>query len=130
MENPVEPPTDDIDIKERMDELRRRKEICVKECSALSKELTDLETIEKKKEIIDIMLSPDKKLIDLLIYRILDPSPDWKSKIDTLINISNSMEGKNILLGGSYFEALFQLAIAIGEMPQFKKVKQFYERTK
>lgn len=129
MENPVEPPTDDIDIKERMDELRRRKEICVKECSALSKELTDLETIEKKKEIIDIMLSPDKKLIDLLIYRILDPSPDWKSKIDTLIRISNSMEGENILRGGSYFEALFQLAIAIGEMPQFKKVKQFYDIT-
>ena len=127
MENPVEPYTDDIDIKDRIDELRRLKEICMKECSALSKELTDLETIETKKEIIDIMMTTEDKLIDLLVKRVLDPSPDWKRKIDTLINISNSMKGKNTLLGGSYFEALFQLAIAIGEMPQFKNVKQFYD---
>jgi hypothetical protein len=114
------------DIPDRMEELRKRKETCMKECSAITKELADLEEFEQKNEIANISLSPDKKLIDLLVHRILDPSPDWKSKIDTLIRIPNSMKG-DALKGGSYFEALFQLAIAIGEMPQFKSVKQFYD---
>lgn len=112
-----------------MEELRRRKEECMKECSAISKELTDLEEYQQKQTIANISLSPDEKLIDFLIKRILDPSSEWKTKIDTLIHIPNSMKGEGFIRGGSYFEALFQIAIAIGEMPQFRKVKQFYDIT-
>jgi hypothetical protein len=128
MENPVEAPTVlETDIKERMDELRRRKEICVKECSALSKELTDLEIFEKHKKIDGITLTSDKKLVDLLVERILDPLPDWKTKIDTLIDIPNGGEEHgDYIRGGSYFEALFQIAVAIG-ITKFGKVKKFYD---
>ena len=112
---------------DRTEDLLKQKELCMAECAAISKKLADLEEFEKKNEISNISLSSDKKLIDLLIYRILDPSPDWKSKIDTLVRIPNSMKGRDLLRGGSYFEALFQLAIAIGEMPQFRKVAQFYD---
>lgn len=112
-----------------MDELLKRKEECMKECAAMSKELADLEEYQQKQSIANISLSPDEKLIDFLIKRILDPSPDWKVKIDTLIHIPNSMKGEGFIRGGSYFEALFQIVIAIGEMPQFRKVKQFYDIT-
>jgi hypothetical protein len=127
MENPVVAPTVlENDIKERMDELRRRKEVCMKECSALSKELADLEIFEKKKVIDGITLTPDKKLVDLLVERILDPLPDWKTKIDTLINISDGGGEGTHIRGGSYFEALFQIAVAIG-VTKFGKVKKFYD---
>jgi hypothetical protein len=58
---------------------------------------------------------------------VLDPSPDWKSKIDTLIAIPNGLAGEKILRGGSYFEALFQLAIAIDVLPAFRGFKTFYD---
>lgn len=115
---------DEVDL---INDLRKQKELCMAECASISKKLADLEEGGQKSEIAKISLSSDKKLIDLLIHRILDPNPDWKSKIDTLIRIPNSMKGQDLLRGGSYFEALFQLAIAIGEMPQFKKVTQFYD---
>jgi hypothetical protein len=102
---------EDVDY---IEELRRRKETCVKECNALTKELTALTSFETKKKIAGITLTHDKKLIDLLIERILDPLPDWKSKIDMLIRIPWGDAGRNFLRGGDYFEALFQLAIAIG----------------
>lgn len=110
-----------------IEELRKRKEACVKECNALTKELAALTAFETKKKIAGITLSTDKRLIDLLIERILDPLPDWRTKIDTLIRIPWGDAGRDFLRGGDYFEALFQLAIAIGEMPQFKNVKQFYD---
>jgi hypothetical protein len=115
------------DEESRIGILRKQKDACVKECASISKEIADIEEFEQKKSIANISLTPDKKLIDFLIQRILDPAPDWKAKINTLIHISNSMKGEGFIRGGSYFEALFQLAIAIGEMPQFRNVKQFYD---
>jgi len=113
----------------QLEDLRRRKEACARECATISKELADLEEFKQKQTIENISLSPDRKLIDFLVQRVLDPSPTWKTKIDTLIHIPNSMKGEGFVRGGSYFEALFQTAIAIGEMPQFRKVKQFYDIT-
>lgn len=102
-----------------IEELRKRKEACVKECNALTKELTDLEEFARKKEIKNITLDSKSTLIDLLHKRILDSSPEWKTHIDTLINIPHSDKGQDFLRGGDYFEALFQLAIAIGILPMF-----------
>jgi len=63
-----------------------------------------------------------------LIERILDPSPDWKKNIDILINIPTSLKGQGFLRGGDYFEALFQLAIAIKVLPQFtNKFIRFFD---
>jgi hypothetical protein len=102
-----------------IEELRRRKEACVKECSALTKELASLEEFARKQAIQDITLPSNSTLFDLLRQRILDTSPEWKSRIDTLINIPHSDKGQDFLRGGDYFEALFQLAIAIGILPMF-----------
>lgn len=110
---------------DRLSELRRQKEECSQACAKITNELTLLEDAEKRSEIESIALSPDKKLFDLLVERVLDPSPDWRTKIDTLINIPNSLSGANILRGGSYFEALFQLMFAVGELPQFRGPKKF-----
>ena len=126
-------PTEDLAIidqegdAQRLDLLRKQKEECTKTCARITQELALLEDAAKREEIAGIALSPEKKLIDLLVERVLDPSPDWRTKIDTLINIPNSLAGEGILRGGSYFEALFQLAIAIGELPGFRGPKTFYD---
>jgi hypothetical protein len=117
---------DDLRLQELTDKITK----CSAECEALKKEHKQLEDFKTRKEISDIGLSPDKKLIDLLIERILDTSDDWRRKIDTLIRIPTSLSSGDtgILRGGDYFEALFQLAIAIGILPQFKgKYVQFHE---
>lgn len=100
-------------------DLRRRRDECLRSCELLTQELAALEEFERKKSVAGITLEPDSKLINLLEARILDPTPDWKSKLDTLIAIPTSEKG-DILRGGDYFEALFQLAIAIGVLPQFQ----------
>ena len=110
------PPVPEADMQvgdeDRLSQLRLKKEECSQSCAKITNELTLLEDAAKRSEIESIALSPEKKLIDLLVERVLDPSPDWKTKIDTLINIPNSLSGANILRGGSYFEAMFQLIIA------------------
>ena len=112
----------------RLKELEEELKKCQEDCKALSEEYTKLKQIETLDSIKDIILSNDKKLIDLLIHRVLDPSPEWHSKIDILINIPTSLKGAGILRGGDYFEALFQLAIAINVLPQFySKFIRFYD---
>jgi hypothetical protein len=115
--------------KERIKQLDEKYKECKKHCDALQKELKSLYDLEIRKETIEFSLSPNKTLIDLLIERILDDSSEWKTKINTLINIPTSTKGENILRGGDYFEALFQLAIAINIIPQFsEKYIKFYDR--
>lgn len=104
---------------DKIEELRRQRDECVRACDAISKELASLEEFARKEKIQGITLEPTSKLIDLLRIRILDSSPEWKSRIDTLINIPTSERG-DVLRGGDYFESLFQLAIAIGILPQFQ----------
>lgn len=114
--------------KERIKQLDEKYKECKKHCDALQKELKSLYDLEIKKETIEFSLSPNKTLIDLLIERILDDSSEWKTKINTLINIPTSTKGEKILRGGDYFEALFQLAIAINIIPQFsEKYIKFYD---
>lgn len=100
-------------------DLRRRRDECLRSCELLTRELAALEEFARKETVKGITLDPGSKLIDLLRARILDPASDWKSKLDTLITIPTSEKG-DILRGGDYFEALFQLAIAIGILPQFQ----------
>ena len=116
----------DLDA-ERLNRLRRQRDECSQECARISKEVALLEDASRRAEIADIALPPTMKLVDLFVQRVLDPSPDWKQKIDTLINIPNSMAGENMLRGGSYFEALFQLAIYIGVLDAFRGPKTFYD---
>jgi len=104
---------------ERIEDLRRKRDECVRTCDTISKELASLEQFVKEEKIQGITLDPKSKLIDLLRLRVLDSSPEWKSRLDTLIRIPTSDKG-DILRGGDYFEALFQLAIAIGVLPQFQ----------
>ena len=116
------------DIKQKTrDTLQKELEMCKEQCKKIDKELKDLNEFELHQKIEGITLSDDKKLFDLLVERILDPSPDWKSKIDTLINIPHDTTGK-ILRGGDYFEALFQIAVAINILPQFNgKMVRFHD---
>ena len=101
---------------------------CVLKCSFMKQELEKLREFEEKRKIEGITLKHDSKLIDLLLQRILDPSEKWKTNIDTLIRIPTSLRGENTLRGGDYFEALFQLAIAINILPQFRnKFIRFYD---
>jgi hypothetical protein len=114
--------------KKRLIELKEKLKKCRDDCEKLTKEVKELDDFEAKKTIENITLNNDKKLIDLLIHRILDPSHDWKIKIDTLINIPTSLKGEGFLRGGDYFEALFQLAIAIGAIkPSKDKYVRFYD---
>jgi Type III restriction enzyme, res subunit len=108
--------------------LNQKLDKCKEECENIKKEKKALEDFLVKKDIEGISLSAKKKLIDLLIERILDISPNWKHKIDTLINIPTALKGEGFLRGGDYFEALFQLAIAIGIIPSFSnKFVRFYD---
>jgi len=121
-------PEDEDLHEERLRHLSEQVDKCRQECERLSKEKKDLEDFQIKKQIDGITLGPNKKLIDLLIERVLDTSPEWKSKIDTLINIPTSLKGSGFLRGGDYFESIFQLAIAIGALSKFKnKFIRFYD---
>ena len=116
------------DIKQKTrNTLQKELEMCKEQCKKIDKELKDLNEFELHQKIEGITLSDNKKLFDLLVERILDPSPDWKSKIDTLINIPHDTTGK-ILRGGDYFEALFQIAVILNILPQFGgKLVRFYD---
>jgi hypothetical protein len=88
----------------------------------MSKEIASLEEFARKQQIEGITLDTKSTLIDLLRVRILDSSQEWKAHMDTLVNIPASEKG-DVLRGGDYFEAVFQLAIAIGILPQFQNAK-------
>jgi len=107
-------------IQLRLDTLDSKHKECTKNCSMLAKQIKELTDFKTKKTVEGVTLGIKSTLIDLLVERILDVSADWKEKIDLLINIPHGTEGKDFLRGGDYFEALFQLAIAIGCLPQFK----------
>ena len=120
---------DEVD-KERLINLTQKLEKCKEECEQIKKEKKDLDDFLIKKTIDGVTLSTDKKLIDLLKERILDFSPKWRENLDTLINRPTSLKDdtKKYLRGGDYFEALFQLAIATGILPEFKnKFVRFYD---
>lgn len=163
-------------LRSKIDEVKRKRDECRIQCDLLSKELASLEKIERHETLKDISLDPDSKLIDLLKQRILDPSPEWRTKIDALINIPEGIETyspehtaidkelakqrdalqtmreeasadeiqdmetqirelegskpkvKPMLKGGDYFEALFQLAFALGITPETQNRKvMFYQ---
>jgi hypothetical protein len=130
---PKEPLEEDKEYEKRKDEerlaqLNAQSVKCKEDCKLLDKEIKELADIQQKKSIEGITIASNSKLIDLLIQRVLDPSPEWKKRIDTLINIPTSLAGKEYLRGGDYFEALFHLAIAIGVLPQFQgKFVRFYD---
>ncbi len=101
---------------------------CTRECKALSDEKRALEEFDRSAEIAGISLPAGSKLFDLLRDRILDPAEDWATRLETLINIPHSTSGTAYLRGGDYFEALFQIAIAIGELPTFRdKFVRFHD---
>ena len=119
----VNNPIMDDDYEKKQDEkryndLKIKVDNCKIICANLQKELNDYEQIREKQKIENITLPTDAKLIDFLLKVILDPSDDWKDKINTLILIPHSLPG-NFLRGGDYFEALFQLAIVLGILPAF-----------
>lgn len=104
---------------DRLEELTKEYDACRLRCEQLSREIEELRQFERNKKIEGITLEKDAKLIDLLNYRILDTDDDWRLKMDTLISIPHSEQG-GALNGGDYIEALFQLAIATGVLPQFR----------
>lgn len=104
---------------DRLEELLRQYEDCRMRCETLNREIEDIKQFERNKKIEGITLEKTATLADLLYHRILDPDPEWKTKIDTLLAIPHSEKG-GALNGGDYIEALFQLAIAIGILPQFR----------
>lgn len=101
-----------------VDTLKKKWEECKEHCKELEMEWKSLEEFEIKAQIHGVTLASDKKLIDLLVERVLDPSDHWKAHLDTLIHIPHGIKG-DILRGGDYFEALFQIAIALNILPQF-----------
>jgi len=103
---------------DRLEELVKEYEACRIHCDMLYKELEDLKEFERKKKIEGITLKTDARLIELLYARILDPESDWKSKLDILTSIPHDI--KDVLNGGDYMESLFQIAVAIGVLPQFR----------
>jgi len=103
----------------RLQELKSQLEKCKEACTKLDQEYKEYIEINEKKKLEGITLPLEAKLIDLLVERILDPDESWKTKIDTLILIPHSLKG-DFLRGGDYFEALFQLAIVIGILSQFR----------
>ena len=117
-----------LQITEKIKAIEAKMAECQRECSTLSEEKKALETFRLKSEIAGISLPKESKLFDLLKDRILDPSDDWATRLETLINIPHSLKGVEYLRGGDYFEALFQTAISIGELPLFRdKFIQFYD---
>jgi hypothetical protein len=111
----------------RKDKLLQSIKECKEHCMQLEMEWRNLDELAVKQQLEGVTLTTDKKLIDLLLERIVDPDPEWKTKLDTLIHIPHGIKG-DILRGGDYFEALFQLAIAIGILPEWKgKYIRFYD---
>lgn len=107
---------------------------CTEHCKKLKTELEAIEKLDFSNKVRPYMLSKDAKLVDLLCERILDPSPDWKQRIDYLIHIPTSASKEDfqsqidICRGGDYFEALFQLVFAIQAMTRFRgKFLRFYD---
>jgi hypothetical protein len=94
-------------------QLRSKIDTCKSECKKLEDEYKILHDLEEHKIFSDFSLPIDATLFNLLTQRILDPSPDWKNKIDILINIPTSLkfEGGNINRGGDYMEALSYIGI-------------------
>jgi hypothetical protein len=96
----------------------------------LAEEKRALEEFSRSDEIAGISLPATSKLFDLLRDRILDPAEDWATRLETLINIPHSSKGAAYLRGGDYFEALFKIAIEIGELPLLRdKFVRFYDIT-
>jgi len=100
---------------------------CKKQCKEIQEQISAAKAFESEKKIKDITLPHDAKLIDLLIHRILDKEDDWRLKITELINIPHSLKGVEWLRGGDYFEALFQLAIAVGLLPELSGKIKFHD---
>ena len=98
--------------------LKLRLQHCQKSCDQIKHEYDQLQHVIETKKIEDFGLPYDSTLFDLLVKKILLPD-DWKTQIDLLINLPNSIKGKEILKGGDYFEALFQLGFAINIIPAF-----------
>ena len=92
---------------------------CQKRCKEISDDIRKLQSDNIMSEINLLGLSLDAKIVDLLVYRILDPSTEWKRNIEFLIDIPNDITG-SLLKGGSYFEALFHLLFAINYYPKFQ----------
>jgi hypothetical protein len=107
-------------IESRIQSLDARHKECKKDCGIIERQMKELADFNTKKHVEGLTLPTTATLVDLLIQRVLDTSADWKDKIDLLINIPHGTEAKDFLRGGDYFEALFQLAIAIGCLPAFK----------
>ena len=107
--------------------LEQQFEECQKSCAEIKKEIDRLKEFSKKNSVDGITLDDSKKLIDLLIERILDPDLEWRQKVDMLIDIPHSLKGSKILRGGDYFEALFQLAIAIGAVQGLSGKIEFHD---
>uniref|UniRef100_A0A6C0K4W6 Uncharacterized protein n=1 Tax=viral metagenome TaxID=1070528 RepID=A0A6C0K4W6_9ZZZZ len=122
---PIAPPPDDDD-KTQECELTEQLEKCKKSCRVIEDELKQLKEFNDKKSVDGITLNSSKKLIDLLIERILDPDLEWRQKVNMLIDIPHSQSGK-VLRGGDYFEALFQLAIAIGAVQGMSGNIEFHD---
>jgi hypothetical protein len=165
-------------LRSKIDEVKRKRDECRAQCDLLAKELASLEKIERHETLKDVSLDPKSKLIDLLKLRVLDPSPEWRSKIDALISIPEGiatyapeheaidkeiakqravletiraetsaheiqdmearireLEGSkpkvaSMLTGGDYFEALFQLAFALGITPETQNRKVVFYQIK
>ena len=100
---------------------------CKKQCKEIQEQINAAKAFQSEKKIKDITLPHDAKLIDLLIHRILDKEDDWRLKITELINIPHSLKGVEWLRGGDYFEALFQLAIAVGVIPELSGKIKFHD---
>ena len=107
---------------EYLRQLNEKMKKCDEECKQIAKEIHDLEEFRLKSSIENITLDKNQKLIDLLIERVLDTDPNWEDNLHTLINIPHGLKGE-VLRGGDYFEALFQLAIAINILPMFNNRK-------
>ena len=120
-DNHKDPVIESTEISE-LDILNIKLAECNMACLQLKKQINAITSSDR----LPYELDDSDKLIDLLEKVILHP--EWKERISNLIHISTSVTGQNRLRGGSYFEAIFQLAIAIGALPQFKsKFVRFYD---
>ena len=119
--------TGENELKPNLEELKKKYEECNTSCLALISQINVIESESR----LEYELNESHTLIDLLEQIILQPEtemPRWNERMLNLINIYTGVKGKGRLRGGSYFEAIFQLAIAIGALPQFRnKFIRFYD---
>jgi len=113
-------------------QLKSNLDICQKECKKLEEKYKLYTSIEEEKTFEHITLPTTAHLIDLLVERVLDPSPDWRNKMDILVNIPHGFKSqkhtRQMNRGGDYLEALFQLIFAINRHPSFMgKYIEFYD---